>query len=92
MAAGYMISGGRRLGLWNPLLTILSGLLNPLRQRALRYKVEKGKSYLLTEKSLDRGADVFSYLLNAGYGGIVISRSPLRSMRKPLKELLKIYG
>jgi PAS domain S-box-containing protein len=47
-----------------------------LRQRALRYKVEKGKSYLLTEKSLSRGADVFSDMLNAGYGGIVISRSP----------------
>jgi len=47
-----------------------------LRQKALRYKIEDGGSYLVTEKVLDRGMDVFKDLLQAGYKGMAISRTP----------------
>jgi PAS domain S-box-containing protein len=46
-----------------------------LRDQALKYRVEKGGSYLITEKVLDKGLDVFVDILNAGFKGLVMSRT-----------------
>jgi PAS domain S-box-containing protein len=46
-----------------------------LRQKSLKYNIERGKSYLITEKVLDMGMEVFTDLIQAGYRGIVISRA-----------------
>jgi len=46
-----------------------------LRLKALKYNIEKGSSYLITEKALNKGLDVFLDLLNAGYKGLIISRT-----------------
>lgn len=44
------------------------------RENNLKYRVKEGKVYLVEEKRLDRGADIFIDLLNSGYSGIIISR------------------
>lgn len=48
-----------------------------LRHQALRYKIERGGSYLVGEKVLDEGMDVFQDLVQAGYKGLIITRTPL---------------
>jgi PAS domain S-box-containing protein len=57
-----------------------------LRYRALRYKVEKGRSYLITEKSMEKGLDVFNDLQHAGYKGMIISRTPPEHFKEELSE------
>jgi PAS domain S-box-containing protein len=61
-----------------------------LRHRALKYKIEKGRSYLILEKSLDKGADVFKDLLHVGYRGLVISRTPPEDLMRILGEDVEI--
>ena len=55
-------------------------------QRNLRYKMGAGDLYLVEEKKLDTGADVFLDLLSSGYSGMIISRSRPEKIR----ELCKI--
>ena len=47
-----------------------------LRQRALKYRIERGSSYLITEKVMDKSLDVFTDLTQAGYKGMIITRTP----------------
>jgi PAS domain S-box-containing protein len=61
-----------------------------LRKKALKYKIEKGRSYLVTEKALERGADVFRDLLEAGYTGIVMSRAPKKEMIESVGDGVKM--
>lgn len=61
-----------------------------LRQRALKYKIERGKSYLVLEKTLDRGVDVLSDLIGAGYSGMVISRTSHSELAENFEEEVEI--
>lgn len=61
-----------------------------LRHRFLKYDVEKGRSYLIMEKTLDRGADVFRDLINVGYRGMVISRTPPEEIGELVGEDVEI--
>lgn len=61
-----------------------------LRHKALKYKIEKGRSYLVFERTLDKGADVFKDLLHVGYKGLVISRTPPEDLVRVLGENVEI--
>lgn len=56
------------------------------RERNLKYRIRKGSVYLVKEKTLDKGVDIFLDLLNSGYRGIIISRTT----PDEIKELCKI--
>jgi PAS domain S-box-containing protein len=45
-----------------------------LRYRALKYKIENGKGYLVVEKDLKKGMDVFTDMIQAEYKGLAIGR------------------
>ncbi len=47
-----------------------------LRQKVLKYNIERGRSYLVMEPSLSRGLDALRDLLDAGFEGLAISRAP----------------
>ncbi len=46
-----------------------------LREKAIKYKIERGKSYLIKEQYLDKGLDILNDFIQAGYRGMVISRT-----------------
>jgi len=54
-------------------------------QKMLNYKIERGNVYLVGEKQLDKGREVFLELLQAGFKGLVITRTPP-------SNLSEIYG
>lgn len=48
-------------------------------QKMMRYRVERGNAYLLKEKKLEKGKEVFLDLLNCGFKGLIITRtSPIK--------------
>jgi PAS domain S-box-containing protein len=51
-------------------------------ERMLKYKVGKGDTYLVKEKKLERGMDIFLDLINAGYRGLIISRTHPEEIRE----------
>ncbi|MFQ6089643.1 MAG: DUF835 domain-containing protein, partial [Candidatus Methanofastidiosia archaeon] len=53
-----------------------------LRRRLLKYRVEDGRVYLVWEKGIEIGLDVFSDLLKFSYEGFVISRNLPEEIRK----------
>ena len=59
-------------------------------RRAVKYKVERGNAYLVKETGIDKGVDVLSDLMKAGYKGLVISRTPPTKMRQIMGEDLPI--
>lgn len=50
-------------------------------KRVIKYRVEKGNTYLVKEKELEKGLDVLKDLLNAGYKGLIITRTPPTKMK-----------
>ncbi len=50
-------------------------------RKMLRYAIENGAVYLAKEKRLDKGLDAFVDLLNCGYEGMVITRTPPAEMK-----------
>lgn len=54
-------------------------------ERNLRYRVRDGDIYLVEEKKLDKGVDVFLDLLSSGYSGMIISRSRPEKIRELCK-------
>ncbi len=56
------------------------------RESNLKYRIREGCVYLVKEKKLDRGADVFLDLLNSGYKGMIVSRTT----PDEIKEFCKI--
>lgn len=54
--------------------------------KTLKYKIEKGKTYLIAEKSLKGGSDVFKDLINAGYDGLIISRAHMDEFQELMNK------
>jgi predicted transcriptional regulator len=66
-----------------------------LRRQSLRYSVEPGGSYLIPEKVLELGLDVFNDLLQVGYRGMVVSRTPperFKDLREEGVEVVWVSG
>jgi PAS domain S-box-containing protein len=61
-----------------------------LRARALKYNVEKGRTYLMLEKNLKKGVDVFMDLLNNEFRGLAISRTPPEEVKKMLDDAVPV--
>jgi PAS domain S-box-containing protein len=59
-------------------------------RRAVKYKVERGNAYLVKETHIDKGLDVLSDLLKAGYKGLIITRTPPTKMKQVIGEDLPI--
>jgi PAS domain S-box-containing protein len=61
-----------------------------LRHKALKYKIEWGKSYLVSEKTLDKGRDIFIDLMQAGFRGMVLSRTPPEELGEFIDEGVEV--
>lgn len=61
-----------------------------LRQKALNYKIKAGKSYLVQEKFLERGLNVFNDLTEAEYAGLIISRAGPDELEENVGEGVEI--
>jgi PAS domain S-box-containing protein len=55
-------------------------------RRVMKYRVSRGNAYLVKEKELEKGLDVLSDLLNAGYNGLIITRTPPTKMKDMCAE------
>jgi PAS domain S-box-containing protein len=53
-----------------------------MRRRLLKYRLEEGKLYLVEERMPTMSLDAFLDLLNVGYRGLVISRTPKEELFK----------
>lgn len=54
-------------------------------RRTMKFRVEFGKIYLISERELKRGLDVFLDLLRCGYKGLIITRTHPELLKKKLK-------
>lgn len=61
-----------------------------LRRRAMKYEVEGGGSYLIEEAALHKGLDVLGDLIQAGYKGLIITRTPPEKFAGVIEEDLKV--
>jgi len=57
-----------------------------MRKKLMRYRIEKGRAYLIEEKKLDIGLDVFADLLSSGWSGAAISRTPPEGLKELCSE------
>ncbi|MEE9594985.1 MAG: PAS domain S-box protein, partial [Candidatus Hydrothermarchaeales archaeon] len=53
-----------------------------IREEQLKYRVKDGNVYLVKEKELGMGMDVFQDLVACGYRGLVLSRTPPAGIRE----------
>jgi PAS domain S-box-containing protein len=51
-------------------------------KRLMNYKIDEGNMYLVLEKKPDKTLEAFRDLLNAGYEGIIFSRTPVREFER----------
>ncbi|MFQ5891436.1 MAG: DUF835 domain-containing protein [Candidatus Methanofastidiosia archaeon] len=54
-------------------------------RRTMKFRVEFGKIYLISERELKRGLDVFLDLLRCGYKGLIITRTHPELLKKKFK-------
>ncbi|MFQ6087837.1 MAG: DUF835 domain-containing protein [Candidatus Methanofastidiosia archaeon] len=54
-------------------------------RRTMKFRVEFGKVYLISERELKKGLDVFLDLLRCGYKGLIITRTHPELLKKKLK-------
>jgi PAS domain S-box-containing protein len=63
----------------NRVLTVVSDITQvvgvPVARKDLMYKVTPGSVYLITEKTLEKAMEAFTDLLQAGYGGLLVTRN-----------------
>lgn len=58
--------------------------------KMLRYKVRGGNTYLVKEKKLERGMDVFTDLTNSGLRGLIITRTYPEETREMCKTEVSV--
>ena len=57
-----------------------------MRKRLMKFSIDEGEIYLVKESTLTVSTEAFNDLLNAGYGGLVISRTPEKEIRKLVEQ------
>ncbi len=60
------------------------------RKRSMKYRLEEGNIYLVWEKELDVGLDVYRDCLNCGYRGLILARDHPEDVRDKLDVEAKI--
>ncbi len=58
--------------------------------KKLKYKMDRGNTYLIKEKKLDKGMDIFHDFTNAGFSGLIITRTHLEEIREMCKTEVPI--
>ncbi len=92
VSATPIIENGRYVGNLKVLVDIteIKEAEERLRLKALNYNIERGRSYLILDKTLDRGSDVLRNLIDIGYKAMVISRTPPEEIEKLVGEDVEI--
>jgi PAS domain S-box-containing protein len=60
-------------------------------ENRLKYKVTRGKSYLIEEKGKDKALDIFNDLVSNGFEGIVISRDSPSDIKDECREDVHVF-
>ncbi len=55
-------------------------------KKLMKYRIERGRAYLVKEKKLDLSVDIFLDLLSSGWRGAAISRNPPQILKEACSE------
>lgn len=75
-------------GKFNGVLAVLTDITErkkaeeEMRTKMMKYRVERGSTYLVKEKRLEKGMDVLLDLLKCGYKGLIITRTRPEEIKK----------
>lgn len=84
MSSTPLFKEGKYTGALSTLLDIteMKRVEEEMLQKAMKYRIEKGGTYLIKEKKLEKAMSVFLDIANAGFKGLIVTRCFPAEIRK----------